>query len=150
MPLDNLTPDGRKGRKNPGSHFAKLSQTPEGRAQLAEWRARRKPDNFKAVFGRKPGWTRYMRNKALAHAKGEAQQLMTLMEAKGIELPQDAQAREALEVGITVMRLTDISPKDRLAAASLVLQYTKAKPASETNLNVKKAEDFLADLAAEL
>ncbi len=91
-----------------------------------------------------------MREKAMAHAKAEAKQLMTLMEAKGIELPADAQAREALEVGISVMRLTDISPKDRLAAASLVLQYTKAKPASETNLNVKKAEDFLSDLASEL
>lgn len=117
---------------------------------MAEWRSRRNPENAKSVFGRRPGWTRAMRTKAYAHAQAEAKDLMNLMEAKGIELPEDDKAREALEVGITIMRLTDISPKDRLAAASLVLTYTKAKPASTSNVTVKRAEDFLTDLAAEM
>jgi hypothetical protein len=91
-----------------------------------------------------------MRAKAFAHAQAEAKEIVTLMESKGMEIPKDEFGREALEAGVAIMRLTDISPKDRLAAASLVLTYTMAKPASESTVNVKKAEDFLSELASEL
>lgn len=36
--------------------------------------------------------------------------------------------------------------KDRLAAAALVLKYTKSPPATKSELSISKAEDFLASL----
>jgi hypothetical protein len=48
------------------------------------------------------------------------------------------------------MRRKDISPKDKISAAALLLTYTLAKPATETTMNVRKAEDFLNDLALEM
>jgi hypothetical protein len=91
-----------------------------------------------------------MREKALAHAMVEAKQLVNLMEQKGYNIPKDEYAREGIEAVVAMVRLTDISPKDRLAAARTLLDFTMAKPATTINQNVKKAEDFLADLAAEL
>lgn len=131
------------------SHFAILNQTPEGRAQLAEWRSRR-TTTPKRPFGAIAGWTKHMREKALAHAMVEAKQLVNLMEQKGYNIPKDEYAREGIEAVVAMVRLTDISPKDRLAAARTLLDFTMAKPATTINQNVKKAEDFLADLAAEL
>lgn len=83
----------------------------------------------------------------MAQAKAQAKRDLERMEEKGFVLPKDEYAKEAIESVLTVMRLTDISPKDRLAAASKLLEYTLAKPAAETNVTLKKAEDFLADLA---
>jgi hypothetical protein len=50
---------------------------------------------------------------------------------------------------VTEMRRKDLLPKDKLAFARTVLEWSMAKPAAETNLNVKRAEDFLNDLANE-
>jgi hypothetical protein len=43
-----------------------------------------------------------------------------------------------------------INPKDKLTAARLVLEFTKAKPAAQAELTVKRAEDYLADIAKEM
>jgi hypothetical protein len=83
----------------------------------------------------------------MTQAKAQAKRDLARMEEKGYVLPKDDYAKEAIESVLTVMRLKDISPKDRLAAASKLLEYTLAKPAAETNVTLKKAEDFLADLA---
>ncbi|MGC3025839.1 hypothetical protein ACPUER_11915 [Burkholderia sp. DN3021] len=145
----------KTGRKNVQgsprqSHFAKLSQTPEGRAQLAEWRARR---GTKRGLGRPhgalDGTTTIEREKSIAAAKAEAKRLVQLMEQSGSNIPKDGFAREALETAVEIVRRKEISPKDQLAAARLVLEFTMAKPASESNVTVKKAEDFLADLATQ-
>lgn len=144
----------RTGRKNvkgtprPNSHFAKLSQTPEGRAQLAEWRALR---GTKKGLGRPPGaldgTTASERGKDLAKARAEAKQLVKLMEQTNSNIPKEGYAREALEVAVEEMRREKVTSKDKLSAARLVLEYTMSKPASESSVTVKKAEDFLADLA---
>jgi hypothetical protein len=42
------------------------------------------------------------------------------------------------------------SAKDRLAAARLVLDITKAKPAAKNELTIQRAEDLLEDLAGKL
>ena len=68
------------------------------------------------------------------------------MEEK-FDIPKEGFAREALETAVTEMRKKELASKDRLAAARLVLEWTKAKPAAESNVTIKKAEDFLADLA---
>ena len=96
------------------------------------------------------GWTKYMRQKAWNHAMSEAKHIVNIMEQKGYNIPKDEYAREGIEAVVAMVRLKDISPKDRLAAARTLLDFTMAKPASETTVNVKKAEDFLADLANEI
>lgn len=69
------------------------------------------------------------------------------MEKEGYAIPKDDYARQAIETVLEVMNLENIAPKDRLAAAAKLLEYTMAKPAAESNVTVKKAEDFLAELA---
>lgn len=85
----------------------------------------------------------------MAYAMEQGRKLLTIMEQKGYVIPKDQYARDAIEAVAAVMCLEDISPKDRLAAARTLLDFTLAKPASETTVNVKKAEDFLLDLANE-
>lgn len=62
-------------------------------------------------------------------------------------IPKGAFAKEAIEAVVEVMRLDKLPPKDKIAAARTVLEWTMAKPASESTVNVKTAEDFLADIA---
>lgn len=95
------------------------------------------------------GTTTIEREKSIAAAKAEAKRLVQLMEQNGSNVPKDGFAREALETAVEIVRRKEISPKDQLAAARLVLEFTMAKPASESNVTVKKAEDFLADLASQ-
>lgn len=71
-------------------------------------------------------------------------------EKKGMVIPKSDFAREAIEAAVETMRMEAISPKDKLTAARLVLDFTLAKPASQAEVTVKKAEDFLADIAAEM
>lgn len=139
-----------KGSPRPSSHFAKLSQTPEGRAQLAEWRSRRGKGKLGRPHGALDGYTRIEREAIIAQAQAEAKRLVKLMEEKGLNIPKEQYAREAFEEVVALVRRQDINPKDKLAACNTVLTYTLAKPASESTVTVKKAEDFLADLASEM
>lgn len=85
-----------------------------------------------------------------AIAKDEAKRMVRIMEKKGFEIPENEFAREAIEAAVETMRMEAISPKDKLTAARLVLDFTKAKPAAQTELTVKRAEDFLAEIAKDL
>jgi len=85
-----------------------------------------------------------------AIAKDEAKRMVRIMEKKGFEIPESEFAREAIEAAVETMRMESVSPKDKLTAARLVLDFTKAKPAAQTELTVKRAEDFLADIAKDL
>jgi hypothetical protein len=138
-----------KKKRNAPSHFAELAKTPEGRAQLAEWRSRRKVENCGRPHGATAGVTRKTRNKIIAKAQAEAKAIVELMDKKGM-IPKDEYAKEAIETVVELVRRTDIHPKDKLASARTLLEWTLAKPATEANVNLKKAEDFLDDLAAEL
>jgi hypothetical protein len=69
---------------------------------------------------------------------------------KGLEIPKQEFAKEAIETSVEIMRREDINVKDKLAAAKTVLEWTMAKPASETTVNVKTAESFLDEIAAEV
>jgi hypothetical protein len=51
---------------------------------------------------------------------------------------------------VSMVREKDISHKDRLAAARTLLDFTMSKPETKSNVTVKKAEDFLSDLANEM
>jgi hypothetical protein len=64
------------------------------------------------------------------------------------QLPDDPMAVEALEKAMTVLR-DNISPKDKIAAARLILDFTKAKPAQKLEHTVRSAEDILDEMATE-
>lgn len=65
-----------------------------------------------------------------------------MAEQYGIE---DEYAKAALETAVEVMRVPGDN-RERVAAARLVLDFCRAKPASKNELSISKAEDFLASL----
>jgi hypothetical protein len=78
-------------------------------------------------------------------ARFEATLTMKKLDKAGVLNDADDQAREALHAALSIMRM-EIAQKDRLAAARLVLDFTKAKPAQRTELTVNKAEEWLAQV----
>tara|TARA_Y100001951_G_C11295541_1_gene275261 strand:+ start:4536 stop:4853 length:318 start_codon:yes stop_codon:yes gene_type:complete len=78
-----------------------------------------------------------------AQIQKEATEIVKIMSEKyGIE---SEYAQEALKTAVEVMRVPG-ETRERLAAARLVLDFTKQKPASKSEVAVAKAEDFLASL----
>ena len=61
---------------------------------------------------------------------------------------EDEYQKEALTTAVEVMRLVG-ETRERLAAARLVLDFTKSKPASKSDVSISRAEDFLATLLQE-
>jgi hypothetical protein len=83
--------------------------------------------------------------RARAAASLEAQELVAAVAEKlNIE---DDRAKTALEFAVEVVKDKTNLVKDRLAAARLTLDFTQPKPASRTELEIKKAEDFLDAIA---
>ncbi|WP_140418365.1 hypothetical protein [Sphingomonas mucosissima] len=62
-------------------------------------------------------------------------------------LPDDPRAVEALTVAMTVLR-SPIASKDKVAAARLILDFTKHRPTVKAEKAVKTAEELLDELAA--
>lgn len=83
-------------------------------------------------------WKRFQKQ-----ARFEATLTMKKLDAAGVLDDTDAQSREAIHKGLEIMRNGAASVKDQLAAARLVLDFTKAKPASKTELTVSAAEEWL-------
>lgn len=121
--------------------------------QLANLASKRHPP-FNGEGRKLPGDTngvnRKQRNKIIAQAKAEAKQMVKHMEETGQVVFKDPNAREAMEFAVETIRRTDVSIKDKLATARMILDFTQAKPATESNVNLKRAEDFLNDLAEEI
>lgn len=90
-----------------------------------------------------------MRDKiaALVEAEKEAKRILKIMEKEGL-IPDDHMAKAALQATFEMVT-APLPPRERLAAARTILEYTKQKPVSTTNLNIKTAEDFLDELAAD-
>ena len=61
---------------------------------------------------------------------------------------EDEFATEALKTAVEVMRVPG-ETRERLAAARLVLDFTKTKPAAKQEVSINKAEDFLNSLLDE-
>jgi hypothetical protein len=116
---------------------------------MAEWlkKAHAKAGRPK---GATDGYSKYRRDKMIAEATAEAKVIVKRMEEKGIVIPKDAAAREAFETVVTEMRRKDLLPKDKLAFARTVLEWSMAKPAAESTVTVKKAEDFLDEIAGDM
>jgi hypothetical protein len=61
---------------------------------------------------------------------------------------EDEYAKKALVTAVEVMNMVG-ETRERLAAARLVLDFTKQKPASKNEVALTKAEDFLASLVTD-
>ena len=153
-------PDGRKTRKTsprPSKGVRKISAASNKLKALwadPEWRARQQEKNRAAVAARKgqgrfgvpDGMRKAEADKLWAEAKESAKQTMAELEKAGLFENDEAGAKEALEAAIGVMRSPQ-NQKIKLDAASLVLKYTKAAPASKSEITVNKAEEWLAAVA---
>ena len=61
--------------------------------------------------------------------------------------PLDDKAEEALAATLTILRTKEVAHVTKLAAARLLLDFTKSKPSSKSEVTVKSAEDWLAQIA---
>jgi hypothetical protein len=133
----------KKARKN--SYFKTLMSTPEGRALRKEWSTKPRKNG-----GRPKGVPDGYRKETIAplreQAKKDAKKVVEIMSDKyNIE---DEYQKEALSTAVEVMRLVG-ETRERLAAARLVLDFTKSKPVSKSDVSISRAEDFLASLLQE-
>ena len=129
----------RKPKKN---YFATLMETPEGRELRRQWstKPRKNPGRPK---GTPDGYSKSQIEPIRAEAKKEAQQLVKIMTEK-YDI-QDEYAQEALTTAVEVMRVPG-ETRERLAAARLVLDFTKSRPAAKQEVTIGKAEEFLSSL----
>lgn len=137
----------KPGIKDPAKNlFVRMQQTEEGRKLWDLWRAKRHAPGVR--LGRPPGsvtgYSGSQYKKQKAKAKAEAKEIVALMEKKGFEIPKAEFAREAIEVAVEIMRTDAMNAKDKLSAARTVLEWTLSKPVAVSEVNVKKAEDFLS------
>jgi len=84
-------------------------------------------------------------NAAKAAQQPIIERIMKKMADNG-QLPDDPMAVEALKEAMTVLR-SPIPPKEKIAAARLVLDFTKPKPTTKVEHTVRTAEDFLDEMA---
>ena len=124
------------------NYFATMMETPEGRALRKEWstRPRKNPGRPKGV---PDGHTAESIKPIREQAKKDAIKVVDIMTDKyNIE---DEYAKAALETAVEVMKCPGEN-RERVAAARLVLDFTKSKPSAKSEVSISKAEDFLASL----
>jgi hypothetical protein len=80
-------------------------------------------------------------------ARKLAHKVFKIMDNEG-SLPENPIAREAMKNALEMLA-EDNSTKDKLAIIRTLLDFNMAKPAATQNVNIKTAEDFLDELAAE-
>ena len=130
----------QKAPKN--NYFANLMKTEEGRALRREW-SNKPRKNAGRPKGVPDGYRKEQIEPIRAKVKAEAKQVVKIM-AKEFNI-EDEYAKTALETAVEVMRMVGDN-RERVAAARLVLDFTKQKPASKSEVALSKAEDFLASL----
>lgn len=102
----------------------------------------------KGVFD---GYTKATAEIAWKQARQEAKVILQHLKENGMvdtPAPDDKYAQfaeEALEAAITIVR-TPMNEQQRLAAARLVLDFTKSKPVAKNEVTVKTAEDWLQNV----
>ena len=141
-PLEPPKPPKKKGK----SFWHTL--TPEERtAHSARIRAAKVPGNNKG--GKPHGVPRHMTiAEHEAHQAAQKPIIDRIIKkmAANEQLPDDPMAVEALTEAMTVLR-SQISPKDKIAAARLILDFTKSRPTAKVEHTVKTAEDLLDEMA---
>ena len=133
----------QKAPKN--NYFSTLMETEEGRALRKSWSTKKRIRTGRPR-GVPDGYSKEQIEPIRAEAKKEAESLVNIMADKfNIE---DEYAKKALVTAVEVMNVVG-ETRERLAAARLVLDFTKQKPASKNEVSLSKAEDFLASLVTE-
>lgn len=127
------------------NYFQTLMETEEGRALRRKWSTKPRRNG-----GRPRGVPDGHRKETIepirAKAKAEAKEVVKIMAEKyDIE---DEYAKTALETAVEVMKVVGDN-RERVAAARLVLDFTKSKPSAKSEVSISKAEDFLASLVAD-
>ncbi|AYJ85536.1 hypothetical protein D3Y57_05505 [Sphingomonas paeninsulae] len=82
-----------------------------------------------------------LKDKALTEAK----RIFKIMDKEGL-IPDDQMARTALLTAFTMMKEQNTT-RDKLACVRTVLEFTKNKPTTKTDITIKTAEDFLNEIA---
>ena len=132
-------------RKPKNNYFATLMETPEGRELRRQW-STKKRKNPGRPRGVPDGYRREEIEPIRAAAKKRAEKAVKIMsEQYDIE---DDYAKNALQTAVEIMAVPG-ETRERLAAARLVLDFTKSKPASKQEVTIGKAEEFLASLLDE-
>lgn len=140
----NVQPQYRDSMRDPSNNlFVRLQQTEEGRTLWKLWTDKRFAGGPGKPKGSYAGYNKTQRNQHKAKAKAEAKEIVKLMEKKGFEIPKAEFAREGIETAVEIMRMSEISPKDKLSAARTVLEWTMAKPVAQSEVTIQKAESFL-------
>ena len=124
------------------------------RVRYAKWQAEGK---IMKRLGVPDGWAGRKAElvEVRAAAAVEAKRIVKYMIESDIIAPENEKAEEALEAVIGIVRARSAEnpelyahpAKDRIAAARVVLDFTKQRPATKTSMELTKAEDFLAVLA---
>jgi len=139
VPIPTLKPKGK-----PRGPWANM--TPEQRSEHSKRLAALKQGQS---GGRQPGVPKALTAKQFAARMAEqtpiVKRIIQKMADTG-QLPDDPRAVEALEASMIVLR-TQEDAKTKLAAARLVLDFTKSKPTTKVEHTVKTAEDYLDELA---
>lgn len=141
VPVPKLKPKGRP--RGPWAHM-----TPEQRSEHAKrLSAARKTHAGGRLVGVPRALTKEQHEARLEEQTTIVKRIMKKMADNG-QLPDDPRAVEALEESMVILR-TQEDAKTKLAAARLVLDFTKAKPTSKQEVTIKTAEDYLDELADE-
>ena len=92
------------------------------------------------------GYRKHMIEPLREEKRAEAEKVVEIMAKKvGVE---DNYAKEALTTAVEIMRSPDAT-RERLQAARLVLDFTKQKPATKSEMAISQAESFLEGLLKE-
>jgi hypothetical protein len=138
--------NGKHPQKAPKqNYFSTLMATPEGRELRKQWSTKPRKDAGRPK-GVPDGFRREQIEPIRDKAKKEAKQVVKIM-AEKYEI-EDDYAKEALTTAVEVMRVPG-ETRERLAAARLVLDFTKTKPVAKSEVTIGKAEEFLASLLDE-
>ena len=124
------------------NYFATLMETEEGRTVRRKWstKPRKNPGRPRGV---PDGYRKETIDPIRSKVKTEARKVVEIMaEQFNIE---DEYAKTALETAVEVMK-TPGENRERVAAARLVLDFTKSKPSAKSEVSISKAEDFLSSL----
>ena len=138
--------NGKHPQKAPKqNYFSTLMATPEGRELRKQWSTKPRK-NAGRPKGVPDGFRREQIEPIRDKAKKEAKQVVKIM-AEKYEI-EDDYAKEALTTAVEVMRVPG-ETRERLAAARLVLDFTKTRPVAKSEVTIGKAEEFLASLLDE-
>ena len=71
---------------------------------------------------------------------------MNKLEDAGVLDDMDEMAKAALKESLAIMKNGLTATKEKLVAARLVLDFTKAKPAQKQDITVRSAEEWLDEV----